>query len=182
MRVLDLGCGTGHPLDRMGANEGDFITGVDINAERLNVARQRFPNRVYLKAKGESLPFRDGSFDRAYCAVALPYMDIPRALAEIHRVLASPGTVFLTLHSAGFTLKELLQQALPHPVPTLFRVYVLANGVFFHCTGNLLRFSKRRIESFQTKRSIANVLSRSGFTEVGFRDLDSRFVVEAKKL
>jgi SAM-dependent methyltransferase len=131
MRVLDLGCGTAWPLEKMGAKEGDFITGVDINAERLNVARQRFPNRVYVKARGESLPLGDSSFDRVYCALAMPYMDIPRALAEIHRVLTSQGTVFLSLHSAEFTLKELLQHALPHPVPTLYRVYVLANGIFF---------------------------------------------------
>jgi ubiquinone/menaquinone biosynthesis C-methylase UbiE len=182
MRVLDLGCGTGWPLERMGVSESDFITGVDINADRLNVARQRFPNRVYLKAKGESLPLRDNSFDRVFCALALPYMDIPRALAEINRVLASEGTIFLSLHSVGFTLKELLQHALPHPVPTLFRLYVLANGIIFHYTGNLLRFSKRRIESFQTKRGIVTALSRLGFTDVGFRDLDGRFVVEAKKL
>jgi ubiquinone/menaquinone biosynthesis C-methylase UbiE len=182
MRVLDLGCGTAWPLEKMGAKEGDFITGVDINAERLNVARQRFPDRVYVKARGESLPLGDSSFDRVYCALAMPYMDIPRALAEIHRVLTSQGTVYLSLHSAQFTLQELLQHALPHPVPTIYRVYVLANGVFFHYTGNLLRFSKRRIESFQTKRGIVNALSRFGFTDVGFRDQDGRFVVEARKL
>jgi len=37
------------------------------------------------------MPFADGSFDRVISAIALPYMNIQKALAEIHRILVPGG-------------------------------------------------------------------------------------------
>src|ERR1700756_2212378 len=104
MRVLDLGCGSGLDLASWGVTASDEVTGLDIDESRLAVARQRFPNRTYLHGVGERLPFDDQSFDRVISAVALPYMDIPKALAEIHRILVPGGGLSLSLHLPGFTL------------------------------------------------------------------------------
>jgi len=40
--VLDLGCGAGGPPVRSDFSPGDDVTGVDIDEQRLVVARQRF--------------------------------------------------------------------------------------------------------------------------------------------
>jgi len=97
-RVLDLGCGAGGSPVRSDFSPDDDVTGVDIDEARLALARQRFPRRAFRCAHGESLPFPDASFDRVVSNVALPYMDIPRTLAEVRRVLKPGGSVMFSVN------------------------------------------------------------------------------------
>ena len=168
MRVLDLGCGSGRDLIPWGVVPSDEVTGLDIDGSRLPAARMNFPVRNFVCGVGESLPFKDQSFDCVISGVALPYMNIPKALSEIHRILVPGGTLSLSLHLPGFTAAELLHQAIPRPIPTLFRLYVMANGIFFHYTGNTVGFLKGRTESFQTQRGMTIALARAGFEKVSF--------------
>ena len=185
MRILDLGCGSGRDLALWGVTASDVITGVDLDKGRLAVARGRFPNRTYLHAAGEHLPFENGAFDRVVSSLALPYMNIPLALAEIYRVLVPGGGLSLSLHLPSFTVAELIHNAFPKPIPMLFRVYVMANGAFFHCTGRTVGFLKGRSESFQTERGMRIALTRTGFGDLSFRrgsgPVSERFIAEAKK-
>lgn len=185
MRVLDLGCGSGCDLLSWGVVASDEVTGVDIDDGRLVMAKERFPNRAYLQSPGECLPFEDESFDRVISAVALPYMNIQKTLAEIHRVLEPGGRVSFSLHPPSFTISELLHHAIPKPLPTLFRLYVMADGLFFHCMGRTVAFPSGRTESFQTERGMRIALGRSGFVNASFRratgPAGKTFVVEARK-
>lgn len=185
MRVLDLGCGSGCDLLSWGVAASDEVTGLDIDDSRLAIAKERFPNRTYVQGPGECLPFKDRSFDRVISAVALPYMNIQKALAEIHRVLEPGGGLSLSLHPLSFTISELLHHAIPKPLPTLFRLYVVADGLFFHCTGRTIEFPSGRTESFQTERGMRIALGRSGFVNLSFRrgngPAGETFVVEARK-
>jgi ubiquinone/menaquinone biosynthesis C-methylase UbiE len=185
MRVLDLGCGFGTDLTSWGVSSTDKVTGVDIDHARLQTARARFPIRTHQFGNGERLTFPAESFDRIVCLVALPYMNIQKALPEIHRVLAAGGDLTLTLHPPSFTISELLHNAFPKPLATLFRLYVLANGVWFHCTGRTVSFFHRRTESFQTERGMTLALYRAGFSDFSFTRgmgrVGATFVVEARK-
>jgi ubiquinone/menaquinone biosynthesis C-methylase UbiE len=168
MRVLDLGCGSGLDLTSWGVTASDEVTGLDIDEDRLTLARVRFPDRTYLHGAGERLPFEDNSFDRVISAVAVPYKDIPKTLAEIHRIQVPGGVLSLSLHLPSFTLAELRNHALPRPIPTLFRLYVMATGLWFHLTGRTVPFINGRIESFQTERGMRLALDRSGFVNPSF--------------
>src|ERR1700722_5680417 len=186
MRVLDLGCGSGRDLESWGVTDADGITGLDINDSCLGVAKVRFSNRTYLRGAGECLPFEDEGFDRVVSALALPYMNIQKALAEIHRVLVPGGGLSLSLHLPSFMIAELLHNAIPKPVPTLFRLYVMANGSVFHCTGKTVGFvTGRRTESFQTERGMRVALNRAGFVNLSFTrgtgPVGATFIVEARK-
>jgi ubiquinone/menaquinone biosynthesis C-methylase UbiE len=185
MRVLDLGCGSGVDLASWGVTASDQVTGLDIDAQRLALAKVRFPNRTYQQGTGEYLPFEEESFDRVISTVALPYMNIQKTLAEIHRVLVPGGGLSLSLHLPSFTIAELLHHAFPKPVPTLFRLYVMANGLLFHCTGRTVGFLKGRTESFQTERGMRVALNRAGFVNLSFRratgPVGETFIVEASK-
>ena len=116
MRVLDLGCGAGRCPVRAKVSDNNDVVGVDIDEPRLAIARQSFPNRTFQYARGEALPFPDASFDRVVSAVALPYMDIPKTLAEVRRVLVPGGTVFFSVHA--FVLPS-ASFARPFPGPLL---------------------------------------------------------------
>jgi ubiquinone/menaquinone biosynthesis C-methylase UbiE len=91
MKVLDLGCGEGKTLALWGVSVADSVIGVDVDESSLATARSRFPSRTYIHAAGEDLPFPNRSFDRIVSSVAVPYMNIPKALSECYRVLA-PGS------------------------------------------------------------------------------------------
>jgi ubiquinone/menaquinone biosynthesis C-methylase UbiE len=188
MRVLDLGCGSGLDLASWGVIASDEVTGVDIDKSRLAAARLRFPNRIYQLCPGESLPFQAGSFDRVISSVALPYMNIQETLSEVRRVLATGGVLSFSLHSPSFTFGELLHNAFPRPIPMLFRLYVMANGLWFHCTGRTGGFLRQRTESFQTERGMRIALHRAGFDDLSFSrtagsagtgSAGTRFLVEA---
>ncbi len=185
MRILDLGCGSGLDLASWGVTAMDEVAGVDIDDERLATARQRFPNRTYVHGAGEKIPFDDERFDRVISAVALPYMNIQKALAEIRRVLVPGGSLSLSLHSPSFTMSELREHALPRPLPTIFRLYVMANGVWFHFSGKTLRFVNRRTESFQTERGMRIALNHAGFVDPSFKRMPGPggeiFIVDARK-
>ena len=185
MRVLDLGCGPGADLAPWNVTPSDEVTGLDIDDGRLALAKIRFPNRTYQLGAGECLPFEDESFDRVVSAVALPYMNIQKALAEIHRVLVPDGGLSLSLHPPSFTIHELVHNAFPKPVPTLFRLYVMTNGLLFYCTGRTVGFVNGKTESFQTERGMRIALNRAGFVNPLFRrargPVGERFIVEATK-
>jgi ubiquinone/menaquinone biosynthesis C-methylase UbiE len=185
MRVLDLGCGSGRDLASWGVTASDEVMGLDIEDSSLAIANVRFSNRTYLQGAGECLPFEGESFDRVISAVALPYMNIQKTLAEVHRVLVRGGSLSLSLHLPSFTIAELLHNAIPKPIPTVFRLYVLANGLLFHCVGRTVGFLKGRTESFQTERGMRVALNRAGFVNLCFSrangPVGETFIVEARK-
>ncbi len=185
MRILDLGCGPGRDLACWGVTSSDQVVGLDIDLGSLAIAKVRYPNQAYLQGVGECIPFQDESFDRVISAVALPYMNVQKALGEIHRILAPGGTLSLSLHLPGFTVGELLHKALPKPVATIFRLYVMANGVLFHCTGKTVGFLRHRTESFQTERGMRIAFTSAGFVNFSFEralgPTGEAFTVEARK-
>src|SRR5437764_3452024 len=181
MRVLDLVCGDVHYLLAWNVVSTDDVTGVDINGARVAAARERFPGRTYWQAAGESLPFADGSFDRVISNAGVPYMDIAKAFTEAHRVLLPGGRLSISVHRWNFTMTE-LRNCFPKPIPTLFRLYVIANGIIFYCTGRTVRSFTGMTESVHTKRGLRIALCRAGFENISFSEwADGRLVVEASK-
>ena len=95
-RVLDVGCGSGWAtrLLAQSASNG-AVTGIDISDEMIRVARESsngLPNVNFQVASAEQLPFADNMFTHAFSMESLYYYrNIPKALKEIHRVLAPAG-------------------------------------------------------------------------------------------
>jgi len=103
-RVLDIGCGTGD-LARLVARRyptarvvgADFTAPMLANARRRGLRAAEGPRVALARANALHLPFADGSFDLVTNAfVARNLSDLPRALAEMRRVLR-PGGVLMTL-------------------------------------------------------------------------------------
>ncbi len=100
-RVLDVGCGSGWASRLLaGFAIRGRVTGIDISDEMIRIARESsgsFPNVNFEIASAERLPFSDNEFTHVFSMESLYYYrDIPRALAEIHRVL-KPGGVFVAV-------------------------------------------------------------------------------------
>jgi ubiquinone/menaquinone biosynthesis C-methylase UbiE len=136
--------------------------------------------------KAESLPFADGSFDFVVSKVAMPYVNIPVALREIHRVLIPGGIIWVSLHEVKMALRRIAKGVLRFRIAdAMYQLYAVGNG---YCLGMADRqfywiVNRSRIESTQTTRGMANALLRAGFTEVRFdRDSKPIFAMSARKL
>jgi demethylmenaquinone methyltransferase/2-methoxy-6-polyprenyl-1,4-benzoquinol methylase len=98
-QILDMAGGTGDVAFRM-ARRGAHVTVADINADMLEVGRQRAERKgiaalSWKVENAEALSFDDSRFD-AYTIVfgIRNVTDIPAALREAHRVLKRGGRFF----------------------------------------------------------------------------------------
>ena len=99
-RVIDIGCGPGFLTAEVAGDVGPngWACGLDLSESMLALARARCagqPGAAWLDFRAgdaTALPFPDASFDAAVATQVYEYIaDMPRALAELHRVLRPGG-------------------------------------------------------------------------------------------
>jgi ubiquinone/menaquinone biosynthesis C-methylase UbiE len=95
-RVLEVGCGTGHWLQRFG-DCGERIFGMDLSRGMLAKARITTRDSPLINGEALRLPFADDSFDAVFCVNAFHHFpDKSAFIAETARVLM-PGGEFCTV-------------------------------------------------------------------------------------
>jgi SAM-dependent methyltransferase len=95
-RVLDIGSGEGKLVGAL-LRQGNDAYGVDVSSVVVGRSNQRISDR-FTCGSVLSLPFSDASFDTVVSTDCLEHLapeDVPRALAEIHRV--TERNVFLQI-------------------------------------------------------------------------------------
>jgi 27-O-demethylrifamycin SV methyltransferase len=97
-RVLDIGCGIGHPARRLVRTSDVHVVGISIShlqvqqANEDAVAAGLGDKATFQFADAMDLPFPDGSFDAAWAFESMWHMpDRGRVLAETARVLRPGG-------------------------------------------------------------------------------------------
>jgi arsenite methyltransferase len=107
-RVLDLGCGSGWAtrlLARIVADgpEGfGQVIGVDVSDEMIRLARaasKDFENVMYVWGSAMQIPWEENFFDKMLSVESFYYYpDQDRALAELFRVMAPKGRLFILIN------------------------------------------------------------------------------------
>lgn len=95
-RVLDLGCGTGHPTAAMIAEAGHELVGIDPSTGMLAVARRTVPTGRFLAMDALQVDDSLGRFDAAAAFFSLSMLsraDIPKALRRLQTVLRPDAAV-----------------------------------------------------------------------------------------
>ncbi len=107
-RVLDLGCGSGWAtrlLARLvtdGPEGFGQVVGVDVSDEMIRQARaasKDFENILYVWGSAQQIPWEENFFDKMLSVESFYYYpDQERALAELFRVMAPHGRVFILIN------------------------------------------------------------------------------------
>jgi SAM-dependent methyltransferase len=104
--VLDVPCGQGNFTAALARRVGRTLIGVDLSGKMLELAAARMSraglgNVLLLRADALALPLADASVDAiSACGGLHLYPDVPRAIAEMRRVLRPGGVV------AGLTFRR----------------------------------------------------------------------------
>ncbi len=95
-RVLDVGCGPGHVLERL-ADRGLDAAGIDLDPAMVARASARLGSRAEVaEASAAALPFPGASFDVVVTTLSLHHWsDVEAGLGEIARVLRPDGRVLI---------------------------------------------------------------------------------------
>ena len=107
-RVLDLSCGTGWATRLMARMVGEGpagfgqVVGVDISDEMIRRARassKDFENVLFAWGSAQQIPWEENFFDKVLSVEAFYYYpDQERVLAELFRVMAPRGRMFLLIN------------------------------------------------------------------------------------
>jgi cyclopropane fatty-acyl-phospholipid synthase-like methyltransferase len=102
-RVLELGCGGGGPTTQ--ALAARFaLTGVDISARQIELARQHVPYAEFRHADVTRVAFPPESFDGVaafYTFTHLPHGELPLLLAKVARWLRPGGVLAASMATKG---------------------------------------------------------------------------------
>ncbi|MGH7504549.1 MAG: class I SAM-dependent methyltransferase [Longimicrobiales bacterium] len=113
-RVLEVGCGAGHVLERFADHER---VGVDLSSTMLARTRRRLRGRAGLiNATAAALPFADGAFDIVLCTEVLEHVPDPaRVVTELVRVAGPAGRVIVSIPNEANIdrAKKVLRRLLP---------------------------------------------------------------------
>jgi len=95
-RILEVGCGTGNFLLKIGKSKQVIVYGVDKSKEMLEHARKKLSeegiNAILLEGDAADLPFQDGYFNGVACLNVLYAVPDPqKVISEIYRVLRTGG-------------------------------------------------------------------------------------------
>lgn len=143
--VLDVGCGEGRMYDHLTQTKSE-IHGLDISETAIKFCMEKgytTANVCYIDQ--ETFPYEDNSFESAICFETLEHLVDPiHALAEINRVIKPEGLLGITCPNVGFFLS---------------RIFFLAG----HFT-DLRDVAQPPLHlRFFTKRTLSNLLERTGF-------------------
>jgi SAM-dependent methyltransferase len=103
VRVLDVGCGAGWCCAAL-AERGIAVTGVDVSAAAVRLARARCPGVELAVCDEDSLPFGDACFDAVWVGEVLEHVrDGLGLLGEVGRVLVPGGLLVGSVPDHGWT-------------------------------------------------------------------------------
>src|SRR5436309_1143884 len=119
-RVLDLGCGWAYGTLWARAH-GCKVAGVDLGTDQLRWARRALADGARLglaNANAKALPFRDGTFDRAFSVEMMEHVfrpDRQAVLSEIARVLKPGGRLALSTPNSASPIESAKRLAVRWP-------------------------------------------------------------------
>ena len=92
-KVLDLACGTGD-AGALLLKKAENVVGLDYSLPMLKVAKEKYPEMLFVRGDALNTPFPDKTFDTVIVSLGLRHFENPEGgLSEIRRILKEGGEV-----------------------------------------------------------------------------------------
>ncbi len=169
-RVLDLAAGTGTSSLPF-AHAGARVVACDFSPGMLAVGRRAHPGLPFVAGDALALPFADAAFDAVTISFGLRNTADPgAALREMARVTRPGGRLVVCEFSspANPVLRAVYQPYLMRMLPPVARAVATNPDAYVYLAES--------IRAWPDQRALAGMVARSGWTQVGFRDLTGGIV------
>jgi demethylmenaquinone methyltransferase/2-methoxy-6-polyprenyl-1,4-benzoquinol methylase len=160
-QVLDVACGTGAFVTAvLKASPTSKVIGLDFSEAMLTLARKKVDKALFVQGDVMALPFEDNRFDAVTVGFGLRnFVDIPRALAQIARVLKPGGRlVILEATRPGTRLKQALFTAYQKSVTPLVGWLTGHPGAY--------SYLMRSMQAMPSSSELEALLTAAGFTAI----------------
>ena len=172
--ALDVACGTGDfAFDLVRKQNIEHVVGLDFVPEMLTLAggkavRQNLSARTtFTVGDAHALPFTDDSFVCATVGFGVRnFIDVPRALREMARVVM-PGGRVVVLEIVRMEGKGLRSRLLPW----CFQKAAPILGAILAGDGEAYSYLPQSVDEFLSARQLAEVMERAGLVNVQRRSL-----------
>lgn len=162
--ILDIGCGIGQTFIALNCKDRICI-GIDNDADAIRYGIQRYGHKIqFILSDAQHIPLPAKTVHLVFSRVSLPYMNIPKVLKEIRRVLQNGGRVWMTLHDRSVAtnfLKEAMNLWIIHNF--IYAIYILINGYILKYFGVVFPYFDGNYESWQDTGAMKKLLIRNGF-------------------
>ena len=165
--ILDVATGTGDfAFEAIKILKPRQITGVDISAGMLDVARRKISERkldhIFSVRLGDSemLPFEDNQFDAITVAYGVRnYENLEKGLADMRRVLKPGGKIVILEFSKpqGFPVKQLYNFYFKHITPFF--------GKVFSKDARAYQYLPESVAAFPDGAAFTQLMERVGFSQ-----------------
>ena len=173
--ILDVACGSGDIIKGVYKRSRKYggnidITGIDINEEMLEIARNKLIDDNILNAQllcgsATELPFPDCSFDYYLISFGIRNIaDINKSISEAYRVL-KPGGCFLCLEFSKVQnpLFDKIYQSYSKCIPTLGNIVAKDKSAYQYLVDS--------IASFYSQEELVQILKSNNFVHVSYQNL-----------
>ena len=116
-KILDIGCGSGKPIDEYLVTKGYEVIGIDISEKQIEMALKNVPQATYLVKDMSELDFIENSFDTVvsfYAIFHIPREEHLELFKKIHKVLKKDGLFLTTLGYEDWVGSEKFHGATMH--------------------------------------------------------------------
>ncbi|BAZ11753.1 cyclopropane-fatty-acyl-phospholipid synthase family protein [Calothrix sp. NIES-4071] len=131
MKILDVGCGVAGPAINIAAYSGAHVTGININAQQLEIANRRvkehgLSDKIELVlADAMQMPFENESFDAVYIFEAGCHMPNKANFYQECALVLRPGGVFVG--TDWFTAEDLTTEQKTKYIEPICRYHAVPN-------------------------------------------------------
>jgi demethylmenaquinone methyltransferase/2-methoxy-6-polyprenyl-1,4-benzoquinol methylase len=171
-KILDVATGTGDLAIAAMAVHPEYVTGVDIAEQMLEVGRKKIAeknlNKIINLQSGDSeaLPFEANAFDAVTCAYGVRNFEhLDAGLKEMYRVMRPGGKLAILefSHPQQFPVKQLYKFYFRYILPALGRMVSKHSRAY--------TYLPESVNAFPEGKKFVEILGRCGFKEAKARAL-----------
>jgi len=107
--ILDLGCGSGIPVDKYLLEHGFKVTGIDISTEQIKLAKEHLPSGDFFQKDMSQVDFAENTFDAIvsfYAIFHIPREEHQELLGNCYRMLKRDSYLLITMGSSDWVGSE----------------------------------------------------------------------------